>query len=92
MRIGLSALSGILNVPYRVFIPCVAVSTTLWAAIFLELGRLLGPKARELFGFFPAWLFPWLLLGLAVLLVGYLSYEHGIKPKAWRRRPVEGQR
>ena len=91
MRIVLSALSGILNVPYRVFIPCVAVSATIWAAIFLELGRLLGPKARDLFGIFPAHLIPWLLLGLGVLLVGYLGYEHGFKPKAWRR-PVEGQR
>ena len=91
MRIVISALSGILNVPYRVFIPCVAVSATIWAAIFLELGRLLGPKARALFGIFPAHLIPWLLLGLGVLLVGYLGYEHGFKPKAWRR-PVEGER
>jgi membrane protein DedA with SNARE-associated domain len=91
MRIVLSALAGILNVPYRVFIPCVAISATIWAAVFLELGRLLGPKARELFGFFPAQLIPWLLLGLGLLLVGYLVYEHGFKPKAWRR-PVEGQR
>jgi membrane protein DedA with SNARE-associated domain len=89
MRIVLSALSGILNVPYRVFIPCVAVSATIWAAIFLELGRLLGPKARDLFGIFPTHLIPWLLLGLGVLLVGYLGYEHGFRAKAWRR-PVEG--
>lgn len=91
MRIVLSALSGILLVPYRVFIPCVAVSATIWAAIFLELGRLLGPKARDLFAFFPAPLVPWIFLGLGVLLVGYLGYEHGIKPKAWRR-PVQDQR
>ena len=88
MRIVLSALSGILNVPYRVFIPCVLVSATIWAAIFLELGRLLGPRARLLFGLFPAHLIPWLLLGLGVLLIGYLGYEHGFKPKTWRR-PVE---
>ncbi len=88
MRIVLSALAGILNVPYRVFIPCVLVSATIWAAIFLELGRLLGPRARELFGLFPAHLIPWFLLGLGVLLIGYLGYEHGFKPKAWRH-PVE---
>ena len=88
MRIVLSALSGILNVPYRVFIPCVFISATIWAAIFLELGRLLGPRARGLFGLFPAHLIPWLLLGLALVLIGYLGYEHGFKPKAWRR-PVE---
>ncbi len=90
-RIVLSAISGILLVPYRVFIPCVAVSATIWAAIFLELGRLLGPRARDLFSFFPAPLIPWILLGLGLLVVGYLGYEHGIKPKAWRRRPVEDQ-
>jgi membrane protein DedA with SNARE-associated domain len=90
-RIVLSAISGILNVPYRVFIPCVAISATIWAAIFLELGRLIGPRARELFGIFPAHLIPWLLLGLGVLLLGYLGYEHGFKPKAWRR-PVESER
>lgn len=91
MRIVLSALSGILNVPYRVFIPCVLVSATIWAGIFLELGRLLGPRARTLFGLFPAHLIPWLLLGLAILVIGYLGYEHGFKPKTWRR-PVEGSR
>ena len=90
LRIVLSALSGILNVPYRVFIPCVLVSATIWAAIFLELGRLLGPRTRELFGLFPAHLIPWFLLGLGLLLIGYLGYEHGFKPKAWRR-PVEGR-
>ena len=91
MRIVLSALSGILNVPYRVFIPCVAISATIWAAIFLELGRLLGPRARDLFALFPAPLIPWVLLGLGVLLVGYLGYEHGFKPKA-TRKPVQEHR
>ncbi len=86
LRIVLSAISGILDVPYRVFIPCVALSAAIWAAIFLELGRLLGPRTKDLFGMFPAHLIPWLLLGLGVLLVGYLGYEHGFfKPKAWRR-------
>jgi membrane protein DedA with SNARE-associated domain len=85
LRIVLSAISGILNVPYRVFIPCVALSAAIWAAILLEVGRLLGPKAREIFGIFPAHLVPWVLMGLGVLLVGYLGYEHGSKSKAWRR-------
>jgi membrane protein DedA with SNARE-associated domain len=89
MRIVLSALSGILEVPYRVFIPCVLVSAAIWAAIFLELGRRLGPRVRELFLIFPAHLIPWLLLGLALLVIGYLGYEHGFKPKAWSRHVEE---
>jgi membrane protein DedA with SNARE-associated domain len=88
MRIVLSALSGILGVPYRVFVPCVLVSASIWAAIFLELGRRLGPRVRELFTLFPAHLIPWLVLGLILLLIGYLAYEHGFKPKE-RREPIE---
>ena len=88
MRIVISALSGILNVPYRVFTPCVLFSATIWAAIFLELGRRLGPRVRDLFGIFPAYLLPWLGLGLVLLAIGYLAYEHGFVPKT-RRRAVE---
>jgi membrane protein DedA with SNARE-associated domain len=89
MRIVLSALSGILGVPYRVFIPCVLVSATIWAGIFLELGRRMGPRIREAFLIFPAHLFPWMALGLALLVIGYLAYEHGFKPKAWNRHAEE---
>ena len=88
MRIVISAFSGILNVPYRVFIPCVLLSATVWAAIFLELGRRLGPRVRDLLGIFPAYLLPWLGLGLVLLVIGYLGYEHGFIPKA-RRRAID---
>ena len=88
MRIVLSALSGILDVPYRVFIPCVLISASIWAAIFLELGRRLGPRVQNLFRLFPAHLIPWLVLGLILLAIGYLAYEHGFKPKD-DREPVE---
>ena len=88
MRIVLSALSGILEVPYKVFIPCVLLSTSIWAAIFLVLGRRLGPRVRGLFRLFPAHLIPWLAMGLVLLLIGYLAYEHGFKPKG-PRQPVE---
>lgn len=84
MRIVLSSLSGILEVPYRVFIPCVLVSASIWAAIFLELGRRLGPQVRQLFGLFPAHLIPWVILGLVLLAIGYLAYEHGYKPQDHR--------
>jgi membrane protein DedA with SNARE-associated domain len=91
MRIVLSALSGILNVPYRVFIPCVLISASIWAAIFLEIGRLVGPSVGNLFALFPAQLFPWLALGLILVAIGYLGYRHGYKPKA-DRDPVHQPR
>ena len=89
MRIVLSALSGILGVPYRVFIACAFVSALIWAAIFLEIGRRVGPRIREVFLVFPAHLIPWALLGLGLLVIGYLGYEHGFKPKAWSRHAEE---
>jgi membrane protein DedA with SNARE-associated domain len=90
MRIVLSALSGIVGVPYRVFIPCVAVSATIWAFIFLELGRLLGLRAQHLFAVVPAHLVPWLMLGLILLAIGYLAYEHGFKPQEHREGADHG--
>ena len=89
MRIVLSALSGILGVPYTVFIPCVFVSALIWAAIFLEVGRRVGPRIREAFLIFPAHLIPWVALGLALAVIGYLGYEHGFKPKGWSRHAEE---
>ncbi|HEY8633954.1 MAG TPA: DedA family protein [Candidatus Dormibacteraeota bacterium] len=89
MRIVLSALSGILGVPYTVFIPCVFVSALIWAAIFLEVGRRVGRRVREAFLIFPAHLIPWVALGLALAVIGYLGYEHGFKPKGWSRHAEE---
>ena len=88
MRLVLSAKSGILGVPYEVFIPCVLVSASIWAAIFLELGRRLGPRVRDLYQLFPAYLVPWIALGLILLAIGYLAYEHGFKPQD-NREPVQ---
>jgi hypothetical protein len=38
---------------------------------------------------FPADPIPWVLLGLSLLVIGYLEYEHGIKPKEWNRHAEE---
>ena len=62
---------------------------SIWAAIFLEIGRRVGPRIREVFLIFPAQLIPWALLGLGLLVIGYLGYEHGFKPKAWNRSVEE---
>lgn len=80
MRIVLSAFAGAFEVPYRVFVPSVLVSATVWAAIFLEVGRRLGPRSRLLFRLFPAHLLPLLLLLLFLLAVVVVAYERGWRP------------
>jgi membrane protein DedA with SNARE-associated domain len=75
MRIILSAFAGAFNIPYRVFVPSVLISSSVWAVIFLELGRRLGPRTRDFFRIIPAHLLPWILLvGGTVVLAGFV-YE-----------------
>jgi hypothetical protein len=80
MKIVLSGLSGILGVPLKVFIPC--------ALIFVGFDRRLGPRTRDPFQLFPVQLVSWVALGLSLLVIGYLGYEHGFKPKD-HRKPVQ---
>lgn len=86
LRIVLSAFAGAFEIPYRVFLPSVALSATIWAAIFLSLGRFLGPRTRLLFRLFPAHLVPWLLLVLGILAIAFIAYEHGYRPHREKRR------
>lgn len=90
LRIVLSAFAGAFEVRYRVFLPSVAVSATIWAAIFISLGRYLGPRTRLLFRLFPAHLVPWLLLVLGIFAIAFIAYEHGYRPRRERRREAAG--
>jgi membrane protein DedA with SNARE-associated domain len=82
MRIVLSAFAGAFKVRARVFVPSVLVSASIWAFIFLEIGRLLGRNSRYLFRLFPAHLFPLLLLLLVAAAVLWLAVEHGWRPRS----------
>jgi membrane protein DedA with SNARE-associated domain len=82
MRIVLSAISGVLEVPYRIFVPSVAISSAVWAVVFIELGRHLGRRTLALFRLLPAHLIPLILLAVAV--GAGILYLHEHRPK--RRR------
>jgi membrane protein DedA with SNARE-associated domain len=82
MRIVLSAFAGIFEVKARVFVPCVLLSASIWAAIFLEIGRLLGRNSRFLFRLFPTHLFPLLLLFLVAAGLLWLAFERGWRPRS----------
>ena len=82
MRIVLSAFAGVFQVKARVFVPCVLLSASIWAAIFLEIGRLLGRNSRFLFRLFPAHLFPFVLLLLVGAALVWLAVEHGWRPRS----------
>ena len=86
MRIVLSAFAGVFELPRRVFVPCVFVSSLAWAAIFLEVGRVLGRNSRYLFRVVPAHLVPLVFVALALVWAGWLVYEHRIRPRREARR------
>lgn len=80
LRIYLSALSGIFEMPLRVFIPSVIISSSIWAFVFLEIGRLLGRRSVLLFRLIPAHLFPYLIgLVVALALTGF-ALDRGWRP------------
>lgn len=86
MRIYLSALAGLFEVRTVVFIPCVAVSSTAWAVIFIVIGRLLGRQSARLFRLLPAHLLPYVILVVAVAAILWAARAHGWHPFARRRK------
>ncbi len=91
MRIYLSALAGLFEVRTIVFVPCVAISSTIWAVIFIELGRFLGRRSGLLFRLVPAHLLPYAILILALGIVIFVGWHHGWRPFRERRRAGRGQ-
>ena len=81
MRIVLSAFAGAFEVPAKIFVPSVFVSSVIWATIFLELGRLLGRNSRLLLRLMPAHLLPGAVMLLVIGAVVFLAYEHGWRPR-----------
>jgi membrane protein DedA with SNARE-associated domain len=89
MRIYLSALAGMFHMPYRVFVPCVMLSSSIWALIFLIVGRVLGRQSFELFRLIPAHLVPYALALLLVAALAWVAVAHGWRPFGRRRRAAD---
>jgi membrane protein DedA with SNARE-associated domain len=81
MRIVLSAFAGVFEFPRWLFVGCVLISSSIWAAIFLELGRALGRNSRFLFRLFPAHLVPLLILPLVLIWVFWVVHSHRPRPE-----------
>jgi membrane-associated protein len=80
MRIYLSALAGLFEVRTVVFVPCVAVSSTAWALVFITVGRMLGRQSVRLFRVVPAHLIPYAVMLLAIVAFVWVAIAHGWHP------------
>jgi membrane protein DedA with SNARE-associated domain len=87
MRIVLSGFAGAFEIRARVFAVCVLVSSSIWAAIFLEVGRVLGRNSRFLFRIFPVHLVPLAVVFLALLWVLWLAHEQRTRRSRARTSP-----
>lgn len=85
MRIYLSALAGVFQMRYRVFVPCVMLSSSIWALIFLSLGRMLGRQSFRLFRLLPAHLVPYALAVAVLGILAYVAFSHGWRPFSRQR-------
>lgn len=89
MRVVLSAFAGAFEIRAPIFVACVLVSATIWATIFIELGRVLGRRALHLIELIPSYLLPAVVLGIVLVWLAWFSYEHVLKP---RRAHAGGRR
>jgi len=80
MRIYLSALAGVFQMRYRVFVPCVMLSSSIWALIFLMLGRMLGRQSFRLFRLLPAHLVPYAVALVVLGALIWVALSHGWRP------------
>jgi membrane protein DedA with SNARE-associated domain len=80
MRIYLSALAGVFQMRYRIFVPCVMLSSSIWALIFLMLGRSLGRESFRLFRLVPAHLVPYAVALVVLGVLAWVALSHGWRP------------
>jgi membrane protein DedA with SNARE-associated domain len=76
-RIAITVIAATAGVPYRVFVPSVAVSTAIWAAVGLWLGATLGETISGVF-FDRGWIY-FAGLGAAIVALAFTLVF------AWRR-------
>jgi membrane-associated protein len=68
-RVPITVVAGTLGFPYRLFAPAVAVSTGIWARVFLYLGARFGHAASGLLG-----RHSWIYIVGAVVVVGLVLF------------------
>jgi membrane-associated protein len=80
LRVPITVAAGISRVPYPVFVPSVAISTAIWAGVWLYLGSRFGPSVGTFFSG-NAWTLA-LAAGVVIAVVAVVAV------RGWRRMPA----
>lgn len=89
MRVIISALAGSFEMRPRVFVASVAISSTIWGVMFVELGRVLGRRTFGLFRIFPGHLLPYFAVTLGLAVIGYHVWERRRTARERRKAAAE---
>jgi membrane protein DedA with SNARE-associated domain len=89
-RVPITVASGVFRIPYRVFAPCVAVSSAIWAGVMLTLGVTLGPRLAVLLRAHGEVYFIWAGL-VVVIVVGMYLRQRSRNAAAGRRGRADRQ-
>lgn len=76
-RIPITVACGVFRIPYRVFAPCVAVSTAIWAGVVLYIGVNFGPQFENLLRAHTSLYFIW--GGIVVTLIATIFIRQQIR-------------
>ena len=74
-RIPITVACGVFRIPYRVFAPCVAISTAIWAGIMLYIGVNYGPRFENLLRAHTSLYFIWGGLVLALIATVFIRQQ-----------------
>jgi membrane protein DedA with SNARE-associated domain len=91
MRMVISVFAGVFGVSWPVFVSSVALSSTLWAAIFLALGYGLDGRIGQYLTLTPWHLLPSTLFLSGSLLYGWLLHRRATASERAPARPLELQ-
>ena len=79
LRVPITVAAGISRVPYPIFVPSVAISTAVWAGVWLFLGVRFGPSVGKFFSGNS-----WTLALAGVVVIGAVAV---VAVRGWRRIP-----
>ncbi len=74
-----SVAAGILNIPYRTFLPMVILPALIWTGGYVTLGHFLGTKWERVAAFIQQ--YQWILLLAVIVVVANIFYWKGRKRK-----------
>lgn len=75
-----SAVAGILNIPYKVFLPMVIFPAIIWTGGYVTLGHFLGQRWEAVASFISQ--YQWILVVTVVIIIGFWLYWKGRKDAA----------